>query len=68
MFCFSENVDEVIRMFKKLFQNKLQKKRRRRLEETFYDKNKARRLGEVLQQYQPSVKYKLKFKEEENYW
>ncbi|MDZ5437544.1 hypothetical protein [Limosilactobacillus reuteri] len=52
-------------MFKKLFQNKLQKKRRRRLEETFY---KARRLGEVLQQYQPSVKYKLKFKEEENYW
>ncbi|MCC4487009.1 hypothetical protein [Limosilactobacillus reuteri] len=55
-------------MFKKLFQNKLQKKRRRRLEETFYDKNKARRLGEVLQQYQPSVKYKLKFKEEENYW
>lgn len=54
----------MMRMFKKLFKNKLQKKRKQRLGETFYDENKSRRLGEVLQQYQPSVKYKLKFKEE----
>lgn len=48
-------------MISKALKKVMQLKRQQHLEEMFYDKNKTERLGELIQQYQPSTKFALSF-------